>query len=135
MFFLRLDFSGPRGMQTLGQPLKSWYTGELSTTKKTTHATVPTRRKDLACRGLRRGASDCRSALGPRCGVVYTMQPGTAVRVKFSTDYFDGAGPQDEWFQGIVARKTRDGFVFEWQETVCVLTGCFAAVLGAVLCV
>ena len=37
------------------------------------------------------------------------------------------AGPQDEWFQGIVARKTRDGFVFEWQETVCVLTGSFAA--------
>ena len=55
------------------------------------------------------------------------MQPGKAVRVKFSTDYFDGAGPQDEWFQGIVARNTRDGFVFEWQETVCVLTGCFAA--------
>jgi hypothetical protein len=56
------------------------------------------------------------------------MQPGTAatVRVKFSTDYFDGAGPQDEWFQGIVARNTRDRFVFEWQETVCVLTGCFA---------
>jgi hypothetical protein len=38
------------------------------------------------------------------------MQPGTAVRVKFGTDYFDGAGPLDEWFQGIVAKNTRDGF-------------------------